>query len=217
MRNLDYTVIRETEKAFLIEFDTYKGVKEELVKLKTWIPKVWVELNKVAFIEGNMEKVMVEHFTKLNTWLKSKFFNQVKYSLTKSEVVKPTHKKVNRYIDASFFQFESNGATNSYTGIWPSVSNASEYDNKSIMDLVLEGKGFFYKEARVGWVSDKTKFFNRIDFCDDINVYYENKDKDIIKERNIEILLVKDIKIFKNCTKSIKNNFLQGEKVVKID
>ena len=217
MRNLDYTVIRETEKAFLIEFDTYKGVKEELVKLKTWIPKVWVELNKVHFIEGNMEKVMVEHFTKLNTWLKSKFYNQVKYSLTKAEVVKPTHKRVNRYIDASFFQFEENGAENNYTGIWATTSNCSEYDNKSIMQLVLEGKGFFYKQARVQSISDNTKFFNEIDFCDDMNVYYENKDNDFIKENNIEILFVKDIKIYKNCTKAIKNNFLQGEKVVKID
>ena len=213
---MDYTIIRETEKALLIEFKTYKGVKEQLVMLKTWIPKVWVELNKVDFIKGNMEKMMVEHFTKLNTWLKSKNFNQVKYSLTKAEVEKPTHKMVNRYIDASFFQFESNGATNGYTGIWQTVSNGSEYDNKSIMELVLEGKGFFYKEARVGWVSDKNKFFNRIDFCDDMNVYYENKDKDIIKERNIEILLVKDIKIFKKCTKAIKNNFLQGQERVKI-
>ena len=214
---MDYTVIRETEKAFLIEFDTYKGVKEVVVKLNTWIPKIWVELNKVAFVKGNMETAMKKHYDKLNAWLKSKNYNQVKYSLTKSEVVKPTHKKVNRYIDASFFQFESNGATNSYTGIWSSVSNASEYDNKSIMNLVLEGKGFFYKEARVGWVSDKNKFWNRIDFCEDINVYYENKDKDIIKERNIEILLVKDIKIYKKCTKAIKNNFLQGEERVKIN
>ena len=216
MRNLDYTVIRETEKAFLIEFDTYKGVKEELVKLKTWIPKVWVELNKVAFIEGNMEKVMVEHFTKLNTWLKSKFFNQVKYSLTKAEVVKPTHKRVNYYMDASFFQFESNGAENSYTGIWSTTSNTYKYDNKSIMELVLEGKGFFYKQARVQSISDNTIFRNRIDFCDDMSVF-EDRNKDYIKEHNIEILFVKDIKIYKNCTKAIKNNFLQGEKVVKID
>ena len=216
MRNLDYTVIRETEKAFLIEFDTYKGVKEELVKLKTWIPKVWVELNKVHFIEGNMEKVMVEHFTKLNTWLKSKFFNQVKYSLTKAEVVKPTHKRVNYYMDASFFQFESNGAENSYTGIWSTTSNTYKYDNKSIMELVLEGKGFFYKQARVQSISDNTIFRNRIDFCDDMSVF-EDRNKDYIKEHNIEILFVKDIKIYKNCTKAIKNNFLQGEKVVKID
>lgn len=214
---MDYTVIRETEKAFLIEFDTYKGVKEVIVKLNTWIPKIWVELNKDHSIQKNIETATKKHYDKLNAWLKSKHYNQVKYSFTKAEVVKPTHKRVNYYIDASFFQFESNGATNGYTGIWPSVSNASQYDNKSIMELVLEGKGFFYKEARVGWVSDKNKFFNRIDFCDDINVYYENKDKDIIKERNIEILLVKDIKIYKKCTKGIKNNFLQGEKVVKID
>jgi len=216
MRDLDYTVIRETEKAFLIEFDTYKGVKEELVKLKTWIPKVWVELNKVHFIEGNMEKIMVEHFTKLNTWLKSKLFNQVKYSLTKAEVVKPTHKRVNYYMDASFFQFESNGAENSHTGIWSTTSNTYKYDNKSIMELVLEGKGFFYKQARVQSISDNTIFSNRIDFCDDMSVF-EDRNKDYIKENNIESLLVKDIKIYKNCTKAIKNNFLQGEKVVKID
>ncbi len=216
MKNLDYTVIRETEKSFLIEFDTYKGVKEELVKLKTWIPKVWVELNKVHFIEGNMEKVMVEHFTKLNTWLKSKSYNQVKYSLTKAEVVKPTHKRVNYYIDASFFQFGENGAENSYTGIWSTTSNCSEYDNKTIMDLVLEGKGFFYKQALVPLTITTTKFINRIDFCDDMSAF-ENRNKDYIKENNIEILFVKDIKIYKNCTKAIKNNFLQGEKVVKID
>ena len=213
---MNYTIIKETEKAILVEFNTYKGVKEQLVVLKTWIPKVWVELNKVHFIKGNMEKIMVEHFTKLNNWLKSKNFNQVKYSLTKAEVVKPTHKRVNYYIDASFFQFEENGAENNYTGIWSSVSNGSDYDNKSIMQLVLEGKGFFYKEARLQWVSDKNKFWNRIDFCDDINVYFENKDKDIIKERNIEILLVEDIKIYKKCTKAIKDNFLQGQESVKI-
>ncbi len=46
---------------------------------------------------------------------------------------------------------------------------------------------------------------------------FEDRNKDYIKENNIEILFVKDIKIYKNCTKAIKNNFLQGEKVVKID
>ena len=213
---MDYTVVRETQKALLIEFKTYKGVKEQLVMLKTWIPKVWVELNKVDFIKGNMEKTMVEHFTKLNTWLKSKNFNQVKYSITKAEVVKPTHKMVNRYIDASFFQFEENGAENNYTGIWQTVSNGSKYDNKSIMNLVLEGKGFFYKQARVQSISDKTKFWNSINFCDDMSVF-EDRNKDYIKEHNIEILFVKDIKIYKKCTKGIKNNFLQGEKVVKIN
>ena len=212
---MDYTVVRETQKALLIEFKTYKGVKEQLVMLKTWIPKVWVELNKVDFIKGNMEKTMVEHFTKLNTWLKSKNFNQVKYSITKAEVVKPTHKMVNRYIDASFFQFEENGAENNYTGIWQTVSNGSKYDNKSIMNLVLEGKGFFYKQARVQSISDKTKFWNSINFCDDMSVF-EDRNKDYIKEHNIEILLVKDIKIFKKCTKAIKNNFLQGQERVKI-
>ena len=213
---MDYTVIRETEKAFLIEFDTYKGVKEVIVKLNTWIPKIWVELNKDHSIQKNIETATKKHYDKLNAWLKSKHYNQVKYSFTKAEVVKPTHKRVNYYIDASFFQFESNGAENSYTGIWSTTSNTYKYDNKSIMELVLEGKGFFYKQARVQSISDNTIFRNRIDFCDDMSVF-EDRNKDYIKENNIEVLLVKDIKIYKKCTKGIKNNFLQGEKVVKID
>lgn len=101
---LQYEISRETEKAFLIEFNAYKGVKEEVIKLNTWIPKIWVSNNNICSIERNMKSAIEEKKTSLNKWMLSKgYYSNVKINLYKKRVEKPKYKSVENYIYHDFF------------------------------------------------------------------------------------------------------------------
>jgi len=198
--SLEYTIIKETEKAFLLEFDTYKGVKEEVVKLKTWVPKVWVELNKDHNIEENMKKSMEEHYGKLNAWMRSKNYNKVKYSLTKEVKKKPTHKAVYKYIDSTFF----GGMTE------VNVQENPDYkfsEKENIIDLVLRGyEGLFLK------LDDNVMFFQPYEISGILKKVEDHPRKD-----DVELLYVKDIEVYDKLPRKLKNNHLRSKpKFVKI-
>ena len=192
-----YNIIKETEKALLIEFNAYKGAKEELVKLNTWIPKAWTKMENDCRILNNMEKALNEHSEKLRTWMSSKGYGHkgCKFSLKKAVVKKATHKDVDYYFDASFFPL------NKFNGdvLDSFYKSALDKNPTPIADIVVNKEnGFFYK-------NNKSVF----GFTD-----YNNIEE--AKNRGFEILEVKDIKVYKRLTKNIKDCYLWTSRIEKI-
>ena len=205
----EYNIIKETEKALLIEFNVYKGVKEELMKLNTWIPKAWTKKENDCRIGQNIEKALNEHSEKFKNWMMSKGYGHkgCKFSLKKAVVKKATHKDVDYYIDASFFPLDkySNEPVTTFDYIHPKglvTFGKSIYDKSHyILDFVLDNKdGFFvFKKGQ--------------------NKCYYTDDKEMLKlakEHDNEILELKDIKIYKRLTKNIKDCYLWTRRHEKI-
>ncbi len=191
-----YNITKETEKALLIEFNAYKGEKEELIKLKTWIPKAWTKKENDARIGNNIEKALNEHSEKFRKWMISKGYGHkgCKFSLKKAVVKKATHKDVDYYIDASFFPLDINGEV-----VYETRRINDDFKTKYIADIVVNKlDGFFYidNKGEVG-VSD-----------------YKNIEK--AKELGFDILEIKDIKIYKRLTKKIKDCYLWTRRCEKI-
>lgn len=191
-----YNTIKETEKALLIEFNVYKGVKEELIKLNTWIPKSWTKKENDCRIGQNIEKALNEHSEKIKSFMISKGYGYkgCKFSLKKSVVKKATHKDVDYFIDALFFPKDINGNV---------VENThrlnDDFKTKDIAEIVINKlDGFFYinNKGEVG-VSD-----------------YKNIEK--AKELGFDILEIKDIKVYKRKTKNIKDCYLWTRRHEKI-
>ena len=192
----NYTIIKETEKALLIEFNAYKGEKEELIKLNTWIPKAWTKKENDARVGNNIEKALNEHSDKIKKWMMSKGYGYkgCKFSLKKAVVKKATHKDVNYYFDASFFPKDINGDVE---GCLPKrfLDKGPTY----IVDIVVNKEnGFFYK-------TKKGKFG-----------FTEYKNIEEARDRGMQILEVKDIKIYKRKTKKIQDCYLWTRRHEKI-
>ena len=192
----EYSIIKETEKALLIEFNVYKGAKEELMKLNTWIPKAWTKKENDYRIGQNIEKALNEYSEKFRKWLMSKGYGHkgCKFSLKKAVVKKATHKYVDYYIDASFFPLDINGEV-----VYETCRLNDDFKTKYISEIVVNKlDGFFYidNKGEVG-VSD-----------------YKNIEK--AKELGFEILEIKDIKVYKRLTKNIKDCYLWTSRTEKI-
>ena len=187
---MTYSIKKETEKALLIEFNAYKGAKEELVKLNTWIPKAWTKMENDCRILNNMEKALNEHSEKLRTWMSSRGYGHkgCKFSLKKSAPKKiATQRQVSYYIDASFFLKGENKSD----VVEDVSSNTVDSNITNIADIVVSAlDGFFYenKSGDFGFTG------------------YKNIEK--AKEKGFKILELKDIKVYKRKTKEIKGCYL---------
>ena len=192
----EYSIIKETEKALLIEFNAYKGVKEELIKLNTWIPKAWTKKENDYRVGQNIEKALNEHSEKIKSYMMNKGYGHkgCKFSLKKAVVKKATHKYVDYYFDASFFPKDINGDV-----LEEIRSLNDDFKTKYIADIVVNKlDGFFYINSKGELsVSDYSKI-------------------EKAKELGFEILELKDIKIYKRLTKKIENCYLWTRRREKI-
>ncbi len=85
----NYTIIKETEKAYLIEFNAYKGEKEELIKLLGWYAAIKTQhTQSIGKFGKYLEKIRFSS-EKTTSDIESKLFNSyLVYEFVESEYKK---------------------------------------------------------------------------------------------------------------------------------